>query len=135
MTDLVDLLTPTRGAIYRGLEAAGVPDLAPIYNDIPVGAKVPFVAIGEITSTDEGEKGAQLEEITVTLLVVDQGKSRARLLTIAQAARAALHKKPLDAPGVALRPPRWDETQVSSAAADGVTYAAKLTFILTGQPA
>lgn len=133
---MIDLMSATRGAVYRALAAAVPGDLAPVYDDVPQNTPPPFVKIGSIDSENASAKGDQVELLTVEVVAVYRGEDRGVLLAMMHAARAALDRQPITADGVAFEPPRFVVGSASDASQqDGVTYAGVLNFELYAEPA
>lgn len=135
MTDIVDLITPTQDAVIAKLKAGVPAELGSVHQHVKQDTQPPFVMVGSIDASNEGSKGAQAEGMTVELHFVTRGPSRAPLLALMGAARAALEGEQLNIEGVSFETPNWLGSTVSNAGPDGVTYAGISTFEFIAEPA
>ena len=92
---MLDLMTATRGAVFRALKAA-IPDaVAPVVDDVPQGTQPPFIMIGYIDSEATGGKSEQVERITVEVVAVYRGGARGKLRTTGRTGRLAWSRRAL----------------------------------------
>lgn len=78
-------------AIYNALTSAGLT----VYDAVPENAAAPYVTIGESTSTDDGSKNCNGDEITETVHVWSEAKGFRECKQIIQTIIAALSATPL----------------------------------------
>lgn len=135
MTAIVDLITPTQDAVIAKLKAGVPKELGSVHQHVKQDTQPPFVMVGSIDASNEGSKGAQSESMQVELHFVTRGPSRAPLLALMGAARAALEGEQLEVEGVSFETPNWLGSTVSNAGPDGVTYAGVSTFEFIAEPA
>ena len=133
--DIVDLVTPSQDAVVARLKADVPPELGSVHQHVKQDTKPPFVMVGSIDISNEGSKGSQTELVSVELHFVTRGSSRAPLLALMHAARAALEGRELEADGVQFETPNFMGSTVSNAGPDGVTYAGISTFEFYAEPA
>jgi len=137
----VDLLTASQQAVYAALAPlagrADLPTSLQIFSHVPQDVKTPYVLIGDVdTDNNSGYPGEQEEEISIEIISVFRGTSRAPLLAIMHAVRLALHNQPITAPSAAFETPNYLKGSAGSAAsADGVTQLGIQTFKFIAQPA
>ncbi|WP_448208483.1 DUF3168 domain-containing protein [Azospirillum sp. sgz302134] len=92
-------------AVYDALAGAlGVP----VYDDVPQGAAMPYVAIGDSTIAPASTKTDDGEEHSLTLHVWSQYAGRREVKELLGAIKAALHNRPLPVAGNALVRLRFD---------------------------
>ena len=139
MTDITisaELVAAVRLAVGAALEAGVAPDLAAIYDDVPQGAKPPFVKIGSLDADPEDDKDEDLYVLTVELIHVYQGRDRGVLLAMMAASERAMRAGALAARGANLGRPRFLRSSASDASpVDGVTYAGVSNFSIFAEPA
>ena len=136
-----DLLTAAQLAVYAKLAPlagrADLPTGLQIFSLVPQDVKTPYILIGDVDS-DNGASypGEQEEEISIEIISVFRGTSRAPLLAMMHAARVALHNQPITAPGATFEPPNYLKGSAGTvASADGVTQLGIQTFKFIAQPA
>lgn len=132
---VIDMITPAQDAVIARLKDGVPPELGSVHQHVTQDTKPPFVMIGAIDTSNEGSKGNQNELVMVDLHFVFRGSTRAPLIALMQAARAALEGQPLVGEGVDFETPNWTGSSVSNAGPDGVTYAGISTYEFHAEPA
>lgn len=80
----------------------------PVYDDVPQGAAMPYVAIGDSTIAPAGTKTGDGEDHSLTLHVWSQYAGRREVKELLGQIKAALHGRPLVLAGHALVRLRFD---------------------------
>ncbi|WP_288338594.1 hypothetical protein [uncultured Sphingomonas sp.] len=135
MSAPIDLLSGAQLATVKLLRNQLPADQREIVrHSLKQGTQPPFHLIGDIDTANDGDKGEQLEAITVDVHTVYRGGDRAELLAMMHQVRLATDGAKVDLGGASYRF-HWDAAAASTAAADGVTYAGITSLILTAEPA
>jgi hypothetical protein len=132
---VVDLIGPSKDAIFAALAAAVPTDLAKVLDVIPEGTVPNFVAIGAIDAEPDLSINEQLEKITVEIQYVYRGQDRDVLIEMMRVGRLAIDQQQLTGVGVAFCVARCAHSTLGTAAADGVTFAGIQNFLFWAQPA
>ena len=132
---MFDLMSATRGAIFRALNVPAVTDIAPVYDDLPQNTQPPFLKIGSIDSDNVSSKGDQTEQLTVEVYAVYRGADRGVMMRMLHAAREAIDQQPIAADGATFGLPHFLKGSASDASpADGVTFAGIMNFEVLAEP-
>ncbi len=94
-------------AVYDALSVPGAV-AAPVYDDVPQGAAMPYVAIGDSTIAPAGSKTEDGEDHSLTLHVWSQYAGRREVKELLGQIKAALHNRPLPLTGHTLVRLRFD---------------------------
>ena len=92
-------------AVYDALSGALA---APVYDDVPQGVAMPYVAIGDSTVAPAGTKTDDGEDHSLTLHVWSQYAGRREVKELLGQIKAVLHDRPLVLSGHALVRLRFD---------------------------
>ena len=135
--DVIDLVGPTRGAVFRALLAAVPGDLCAVFDDIPQGTEPNYLKIGAIDTEQDDAKADQFEILTVEVFGVYRGADRGVLVDMRFAGRKALDRVALPATGDAqFVRSRFMKGVISDASPqDGVTYVGLMHFEIWAEPA
>jgi len=98
-----------------------------VYDDVPRGASLPYLTVGQSTLRDWSTGEAEGHEHIFTLHVWSDAAGRKQTCEIAGAARAALHDRPLALAGHRLVNLRHEFSETRREA-DGETYHGILRF-------
>lgn len=130
--DAVNLVEAARTAIYQRLAAtSGVP----MFDHTPAGTEPPFRKLGEIEWEAAGSKFDPVIVLTVEVISIYRGQDRSVVIDMAHANDRALHDATIEIDGAVVSQVAQVAGSVSSAAADGVTYAALQLFEMNVEPA
>lgn len=135
--EVIDLVGPTRGAVFRALLAGVSSDLCAVFDDIPQGTEPNYLKIGAIDTEQDDTKVDQFEIITVEVFGVYRGADRGVLVDMMFAGRKALDRVSLPpAGGAQFVRSRFIKGVISDASPqDGVTYAGLMHFEIWAEPA
>lgn len=122
----MSVLGPLQAAIYAKLTGTGGLS-QPVYDNVPVGAVLPYVTIGEDTSIDWGSKTEDGEEVTITLHAWSSYRGKKEAKEIMAAIYALLHRQPLTVTGFMVVWIRHDFSTVQLDP-DGQTYHGIIRF-------
>lgn len=131
---MIDLLQAAQDAAFAALKPIealpGLPAGMQVFQHVPQDTQPPMIVLGMMTSDDAGEKGEQVEEITLEVQYVYRGPGRAPLLAMMHAGRTALDRQEIsiDGSGALLEYPRFVSAEAGDAIADGVTYVGLQVF-------
>ena len=137
MTDIVDFISPASDGCYAllagsaAIAAAG----ATIGTNFKEDVQPPLVVIDQIESEDQGIVGAQLEELTIQVVVVYQGQSRATLNALISLVREALTDQRPAAAGVEFGTLRFVKATSNGPGEDGKTHLGSIIHKVMAQPA
>jgi hypothetical protein len=133
---MIDLLRAGQKAAFEAL--IGNDDLlalGPVHQHVPENSKPPMTIVGNIESENIAAKGEQCERLTIEIIALFRGASRAPLLDIMHQQRVALDGRQLAHDGVHFGTPRFLGAVADGPASDGVTYAGISTFTIDAEPA
>jgi hypothetical protein len=85
-------------AAYNALTTGLAP--VPVYDEVPTGAAMPYVAIGDQTSAEAGDKvDLEGEEVTLTFHVWSRTAGKKQVKELSAKIKTALHEKTLTVTG------------------------------------
>ena len=135
MTEVIDLVGPTRIAVFNALEQGVDPALCAVFDDVPEGTQPNFLKIGMIDNENDESKSDQFERLLVEVLGVYRGADRGVLVAMMFAGRKAIDRQKLTAEGVNFLRSRFVKGTTSDASPqDGVTYAGLMQFEIWAEP-
>ena len=136
MTDIIDLVGPTRIAVFNALEQGVDAALCAVYDDVPEGTQPNYLKLGIIDNENDESKSDQFERLLVEVFGVYRGADRGVLVNMMFAGRKALDRQKLQADGVNFLRTRFVKGSTSDASPqDGVTYAGLMQFEIWAEPA
>jgi hypothetical protein len=95
-----DASWPLQQAVKAALAAAVSP--VPVYDDVPPGAALPYVLVGDDTSANAGSKDIAGDEFTITVHCWSAARGKQQAKEIMADVYAALHRQTLTVAGFAV---------------------------------